>query len=140
MHSSLHQCSQQKMNVKNLHYSLKNIPIPKDNAYLKCLIDKTSNFIRRIRWKAFFYEKRLAEQNQSEDSNNSTSDENEETFCNFGFNSPRTPPKNNMRTRMLPPFRKVRQLRVFRKEPLCVTPPPVEGSLEPADTPKTVRT
>ena len=69
-HSSLHQCSQQKMNVKNLHYSLKNIPIPKDNAYLKCLIDKTSNFIRRIRWKAFFYEKRLTEQNQSEDLDN----------------------------------------------------------------------
>ena len=42
------------MNVKNFQYSLKNIPIPKDNAYLKCLIDKTEHFIKWMRWKAFF--------------------------------------------------------------------------------------
>ena len=45
------------MNVKNLQYSLKNIPIPKDNAYLKSLIDKTEHFIKRIHWKAFFYDR-----------------------------------------------------------------------------------
>ena len=37
---------------------MKNIPIPQNSAYIKCLIDKTANFIRRMRWKAFFFKKR----------------------------------------------------------------------------------
>ena len=38
----------------NLGYSLKNIPIPTNNQYLKYLIIKVESFIRRIRWRVFF--------------------------------------------------------------------------------------
>ena len=36
-------------------YSLKNIPFPNRDAYLKLLIAKTGEFIERLRWKAFFF-------------------------------------------------------------------------------------
>ena len=35
---------------------MKNIPIPPINAYLKKLIEKVENVIKRMRWKAFFFE------------------------------------------------------------------------------------
>ena len=38
-------------------YSMKNIPIPPRNPYLKNLIEKTENVIKRMRWKAFFFER-----------------------------------------------------------------------------------
>ena len=37
------------------HHSLKNIPIPKRDYYLKVLIAKTEEFIQRLRWKVFYY-------------------------------------------------------------------------------------
>ena len=39
----------------NIDYSLKNIPIPGKDAYLKSLLSKTENFIQRLRWKAYFF-------------------------------------------------------------------------------------
>ena len=39
----------------NIDYSLKNIPIPSKDAYLKSLLSKTENFIQRLRWKAYFF-------------------------------------------------------------------------------------
>ena len=44
------------MESKNLGYSLKNIPIPSKASYLKSMIDKVENFIKRIRWKAHFFD------------------------------------------------------------------------------------
>ena len=41
----------------NFSYSLNNIPIPSKNVNLKNMIFKLESFIKRIRWKAFFYEK-----------------------------------------------------------------------------------
>ena len=41
----------------NFGYSLKNIPISSKNVYLNNMIFKLESFIKRIRWKAFFYEK-----------------------------------------------------------------------------------
>ena len=35
--------------------SLKIIPIPTKSNYLKCLTEKTKNFIRRLRWKAYHF-------------------------------------------------------------------------------------
>ena len=56
------------------------LPIPSKNVYLKNRIFKLESFIKRIRWKAFFYEK---------------SDSTPQTIVdNFGFKSVRTPPKN----------------------------------------------
>ena len=35
------------------HYTC--IPIPTKSNYLKCLTEKTENFIRRLRWKAYHF-------------------------------------------------------------------------------------
>ena len=39
----------------NLGYSLKNIPIPPAREYMKLLISRTEDVVKRMRWKAFFY-------------------------------------------------------------------------------------
>ena len=43
------------MNPKDFGYSLKNIPIPRKLTYTKLLVEKTENFLKRLRWKAHFY-------------------------------------------------------------------------------------
>ena len=45
------------MEAKNLGSSLKNIPIPTKQHYLKSMIDKVESFIARLRWKVYFFEK-----------------------------------------------------------------------------------
>ena len=42
------------LNVTKFEYSLKNIPIPGKNEYVRLLINKVQAVIRRVRWKAFF--------------------------------------------------------------------------------------
>ena len=42
------------MEVINLPYSKKNIPIPSKFSYQKQLVAKTEHFIRRLRWKMFY--------------------------------------------------------------------------------------
>ena len=44
------------MESKSLGYSLENIPIPSKANYLKSMMDKIENFIKRIRWKAHFFD------------------------------------------------------------------------------------
>ena len=39
----------------SLGYSLKNIPTPSANSYRKRLIEMTERFIKRMRWRAFFF-------------------------------------------------------------------------------------
>ena len=39
----------------NISYSTKNIPLPSRNDYLQRLIEKTEQFLRRMRWKAHFF-------------------------------------------------------------------------------------
>ena len=80
---------------------MKNIPIPSSFDYLKCLVSKTENFVKRLRWKVFWYEKKLQEGTNEPDINNNTrnpeedeNEEEEETFLNYGFKSPRTPPQS----------------------------------------------
>ena len=48
---------------------MKNIPIPSRNTYIKKLIEKTESVIKRIRWKAFFFE-----QNKDKNKTNRDSD------------------------------------------------------------------
>ena len=59
-------------------YSMKNIPIPPQSSYMKNLIEKVEKFVKRIRWKAYFFE------HPSEKTANE----------NFGFMSNKTPPQN----------------------------------------------
>ena len=44
------------MNSTSFNYSLKNIPIPSKQSYLKSLTDKVESFLKRLRWKAYFFE------------------------------------------------------------------------------------
>ena len=39
----------------NISYSTKNIPLPSRSDYVQRLIEKTKQFLRRIRWKAHFF-------------------------------------------------------------------------------------
>ena len=45
------------MEQVRFNYSMKNIPIPPRNSYIKSLIEKTESVIKRMRWKAFLYDK-----------------------------------------------------------------------------------
>ena len=67
------------MDQQTLGYSMKNIPIPSQTSYLKSLINKTEQFIKNIRWKAFFFE------------NGAPNKKKKETF---GFKTENTPPQN----------------------------------------------
>ncbi len=69
---------QQEFERVNLGYSTKNIPIPTQKDYLKCLISKAEKFMRNIRWRTFFF---LNPDIRTED---------KETF---GFNSTKSPPQ-----------------------------------------------
>ena len=83
------------MNTRNIQYSLKNIPIPSSFSYLKNLVNKTEDFVRRLRWKAFWYDKKLeAGQQNNQNRTNNENNEEEETPNNYGFRSPRNPPPN----------------------------------------------
>ena len=82
----------------NFGYSLKNIPIPPKNSYLKSLIDKSDSFIRRIRWLIFHYDRNNKDRTNNDRTNNDRtntdgiSDEGPKT--SYGFPSERTPPQH----------------------------------------------
>ena len=61
----------------NIGYSTKNIPLPSRNEYLQRLIEKTEQFLRRLRWKAHFF--------LSPDSTPSSKE-------TYGFKSTKNPP------------------------------------------------
>ena len=61
----------------NIGYSTKNIPLPSRNDYLQRLIEKTEQFLRRLRWKAHFF--------LSPDSTPSSKE-------TYGFKSTKNPP------------------------------------------------
>ena len=69
------------MEKVNFGYSLKNIPVHSNNLYLKTLIDKVSSFIKRIRWKAYFFDN----PDQRKESRSGS---------NFGFKSDYSPPQS----------------------------------------------
>ena len=60
-----------------LDYSLKNIPIPSRDNYLKNLIEKAESVLKRMRWKAHFFLK---------------GEKSQENTRNFGLSSNKTPP------------------------------------------------
>ena len=66
---------------------MKNIPIPSKNAYLKRLIEKVENVIKRMRWKAFFFER-----NENEDQDELNDEQNNQDH-KYGFKSRKCPPQ-----------------------------------------------
>ena len=77
--STLFDSSTITMEKINLGYSTKNIPLPSRNEYMKRFIEKTEQFLRRMRWKAYYF------LNQQETSTKET----------YGFKSKHSPPKIN---------------------------------------------
>ena len=70
------------MDKVTYEYSLKNIPIPSQRKYMKTLISKVESVVRRMRWKAFFYERKTKPE------------EEEDFFFNYGFNTETGAPQN----------------------------------------------
>ena len=66
------------MEKVNLGYSVKNIPFPSERAYKIKLIEQTEAVVKRIRWKATFFNKR-------------NHDENPEEIENYGLKTPNCP-------------------------------------------------
>ena len=48
------------MEKRNFGYLLKNIPIASKNAYMKKMMEKVESVVRRMRWKAIFFENEKA--------------------------------------------------------------------------------
>ena len=70
------------LEAKDFGYSLKNIPIPSQGAYLKCLVEKIESLIIRMRYKVIFRE--------------NSNDVSLKTFNNYGFKSKKTPSQNEL--------------------------------------------
>ena len=51
----------------DVKYSLKNIPISNRRSYMIKLFDMANNFINRLRWKAYFYEKKMNQEKAEEE-------------------------------------------------------------------------
>ena len=68
-----------QLQQKQFDYSLKNIPIPSKTTYMKSFINKLENFIRRLRWRAHFF--------NTEENSRPTSD-------TFGFKTELAPPQH----------------------------------------------
>ena len=62
----------------NFDYSVKNIPIPSNQFYLKCMIEKIESLIGRMPWKEQFFNSKSTENSDSPD---------------FNFESDLTPPQ-----------------------------------------------
>ena len=65
----------------SLGYSLKNIPIPPNELYMKRLIEMSESVMKRMRWRAFFY---LGNEDEGDE---------QEDRKHYGFNSRRCPPQ-----------------------------------------------
>lgn len=68
------------MEIFNLNYSLKNIPIPSPTIYKLKLIEKIESFLKRMRWKVHFL-------NQDLHNNNTPKKE------KYGFKTKKCPPQ-----------------------------------------------
>ena len=80
------------MDKFQLHYSDKNIPLHSEELFIKTLISKTENFLKRIRWKAFFFDKKV----NSEIEGETESEEDTTDHKSFGFKTENNPPQNQL--------------------------------------------
>ena len=71
------------MELFHFHHSLKDIPIPPKDYYTKTLIEKTEDFIGRMRWAAFHF------------LNPTEANKKKQPLQTFGFKTTRTPPQIN---------------------------------------------
>ena len=64
------------MKKLNLAYSTKDIPIPAERNYKVQLIEKTELFMKKILWKAVFYDMKLNNKNKNKINSNNNVKEN----------------------------------------------------------------
>ena len=89
------------MEKLNLTYSTKNIPIPTERNYKLKLIEKTELFIKKVRWKAIFYDMKLNNKNKNKSNNNNIKnnsknngdDTQKENSSRYGIKSNKCPPQ-----------------------------------------------
>lgn len=79
------------MELFNLKYSEKNIPLPTHREYTKRLLEKVESIIKRMRWKAFFFLNKDSDTDSTSETD-STSSEDDVNHQYYGFKSKRTPP------------------------------------------------
>ena len=77
---------------KNFGFSMKNIPIPGRNSYLKQFIFRMEDFITRVRWVALFFLKKEAEKEQGDDTFSEEDEDEDFERRTFGFRSSNVPP------------------------------------------------
>ena len=86
---------------KNIPYSLKNIPIPSEDSYLKALINQTEKAIGRLRWRTIFHLKEIEQTTDptvaplDPESDSANEEEDTQPENNYGFKSNATPPPVN---------------------------------------------
>ena len=71
-----------QLQQKQFDYSLKNLPIPSKSTYIKSFINNLENFIRRLRWRAHFFDRE--EKENSRPASNT-----------FGFKTELAPPQHH---------------------------------------------
>ena len=71
-------------------YSMKNIPIPSKDSYLKRLIHQTETFITNLRWRVLFFLRENGDESSDSDSDHST--DINPTKETYGFKSSNAPP------------------------------------------------
>ena len=90
------------MEKLNLGYSTKNVPIPTERNYKLQLIEKIELFIKKIRWKAIFYDMKLNNKSKNNKNNNSNMKGNsksnrdgtqKENSSRYGIKSNKCPPQ-----------------------------------------------
>ena len=83
--STLLKVNQEEMERIQFDYSYKNIPIPSEHNFRLQLIEKMELVIKRMRWKAYFYEANNNEEDNAES----------EVPNNYGLKTLKCPPQNN---------------------------------------------
>lgn len=78
------------MDNANISYSLKNIPLPTQSAYMNALVPKVTSFIQRLRFRTYYYLESLKKKNE----NDSEDDEEEEGERKeyYGFGTTKSAP------------------------------------------------
>ena len=76
-------------------FSIKNIPIPDEVSYLKSLIFRTEDFLKRMRWRALFFLKRQEEMKKDRVHSDAIDNDEDLSINNekYGFRSSKVPPQ-----------------------------------------------
>ena len=88
------------INLANFDYSLKNIPTPSNDNYLRGVIVQCEKFLQRLRWKVYHFlkdpnksEEPKTTQKENDKNKNIQHNDTEKININFGFRTPENAPQ-----------------------------------------------